>query len=45
MVAVNDSERFWRKHGFHVVHDDSLAAKIASYGTDARFMRATLPPA
>lgn len=45
LVAVNDSERFWRKHGFHVVRDESLAAKIASYGTDARIMRATLPPA
>ncbi|WP_245434139.1 GNAT family N-acetyltransferase [Pseudolabrys taiwanensis] len=45
LVAVNNSARFWRKHGFEAVNDRSLAAKIASYGADARLMRATLPPA
>lgn len=45
LVAVNNSQRFWRKHGFEAVNDDALAAKIESYGADARIMRATLSPA
>lgn len=45
LVAVNNSERFWRKHGFDVVRDETIAAKIQSYGEDARVMRATLSPA
>lgn len=44
LVAVNNSGRFWRKHGFHVVHDEAVAAKLRSYGADARLMRATLSP-
>jgi ribosomal protein S18 acetylase RimI-like enzyme len=42
LVAVNNSERFWRKHGFDVVHDDALAGKLRSYGEDARRMRMSL---
>lgn len=44
LVAVNNSGRFWRKHGFEVVHDEALAGKITSYGEGARAMRATLSP-
>lgn len=44
LVAVNNSGRFWHKHGFEVVHDEAIAAKLRSYGADARLMRATLSP-
>jgi len=42
LVAVNNSGRFWRKHGFQTMHDQDMVAKIESYGADARVMRATL---
>lgn len=42
LVAVNNSALFWRKHGFDVVHDEAIAARLRSYGEDARVMRATL---
>lgn len=45
LVAVNNSQRFWRKHGFEIVNDGAMAAKIESYGADARIMRVTLSPA
>jgi len=45
LVAVNNSQRFWRKHGFEIVNDGAMAAKIESYGADARIMRAALSPA
>lgn len=45
LVAVNNSQRFWRKHGFGVVNDDAMTAKIKSYGADARIMRVAVSPA
>lgn len=45
LVAVNNSQRFWQRHGFVVVNNDAIAAKLESYGADARLMRATLSPA
>ncbi len=38
LVAVNASAGFWGKQGFSVVADPRLEAKLASYGSDARFM-------
>ncbi|MCU4182311.1 GNAT family N-acetyltransferase [Bosea sp. BH3] len=38
LVAVNDSAGFWRRHGFHEVHDPALAATLASYDDAARYM-------
>lgn len=38
LVAVNDSAAFWEKHGFRIVGDPALAAKLGSYGPDARLM-------
>ena len=38
LVAVNDAVEFWRGHGFDVRQTPEMAAKLASYGSDARYM-------
>lgn len=38
LVAVHDSVEFWQKHGFTVVEEPALSAKLASYDQAARFM-------
>jgi GNAT superfamily N-acetyltransferase len=45
LIAVNNSERFWNKHGFEAVLDEVLAGKLRIYGAAARLMRAALSPA
>lgn len=43
LVAVNKSGGFWRRQGFEVVDAPGLAAKLSSYGADARLMAQSLP--
>ena len=38
LVAVNDAAPFWARHGFVVRETPELVAKLASYGSDARYM-------
>jgi GNAT superfamily N-acetyltransferase len=38
LVAVNDAAGFWAKHGFTVRESAAVADKLASYGSDARYM-------
>lgn len=38
LVAVNDAVDFWGGHGFEVRQTPDMAAKLASYGSDARYM-------
>lgn len=38
LVAVNDAVGFWRGHGFEVRETPEMARKLASYGSDARYM-------
>lgn len=38
LVAVNEAVDFWRRHGFEVQQTSAMAAKLASYGADARYM-------
>jgi GNAT superfamily N-acetyltransferase len=38
LVAIPGTRAFWRGQGFAVVDRPALAAKLASYGTGARFM-------
>ena len=38
LVAVNDAAGFWRRHGFEAREAPGMAAKLASYGPDARYM-------
>lgn len=38
LVAVNDAAPFWERLGFTVVETPEMAAKLASYGPDARYM-------
>lgn len=38
LVAVNDAVDFWRRHGFEVRQTPEMAAKLTSYGSDARYM-------
>lgn len=38
LVAVNDAEAFWARHGFVVDPAQDMRAKLASYGPDARYM-------
>ena len=38
LVAVNDAVRFWSRHGFAEQPAEAMAAKLASYGADARYM-------
>ena len=42
LVAVNDAVGFWRGHGFEVRQTPEMAAKLASYGSDARYMTRTV---
>lgn len=44
LVAVNASLPFWRRQGFDIVESRSIAAGLASYDDDARFMMRRLPP-
>jgi GNAT superfamily N-acetyltransferase len=39
LVAVHDTAPLWARHGFTVVQDASLAAKLRSYGERACYMR------
>lgn len=43
LVAVNNSGGFWRRQGFEAVDAPGLAAKLSSYGEDARLMVQHLP--
>ena len=38
LVAVNDAVGFWSRHGFVEQPAEAMAAKLASYGADARYM-------
>lgn len=38
LVAVNDAAPFWERHGFVVIEPPGMAAKLAGYGPDARYM-------
>lgn len=38
LVAVNEAAPFWERQGFVVSDDPAMAAKLASYGEDARYM-------
>ena len=38
LVAVNEAVDFWRRHKFEVQQTSAMAAKLASYGADARYM-------
>lgn len=38
LVAVNNSGGFWARHGFAVIEQPRLAAKLSAYGADARYM-------
>jgi ribosomal protein S18 acetylase RimI-like enzyme len=38
LVAVNDAQGFWEGHGFHVREAPGMAARLAGYGPDARYM-------
>lgn len=43
LVAVNASVPFWRRQGFDIVESRSIAAALASYDEEARFMFRRLP--
>ena len=38
LVAVNGAAPFWERRGFVVIETPALAAKLRSYGPDARYM-------
>jgi GNAT superfamily N-acetyltransferase len=38
LVAVNDAVGFWSRHDFVEQPAEAMAAKLASYGADARYM-------
>jgi GNAT superfamily N-acetyltransferase len=38
LVAVNDAAPFWQRRGFSVVESPAMAAKLQTYGPDARYM-------
>lgn len=42
LVAVNESQAFWRSLGFSIDDDPALTSKLASYGPDARYMTRAL---
>jgi GNAT superfamily N-acetyltransferase len=42
LVAVNDAVGFWSRHGFVEQPAQAMAAKLASYGSDARYMLRSL---
>ena len=39
LVAVEDAHGFWHRLGFREGHSAAIAAKLASYGAEARWMR------
>ncbi|GLK49420.1 acetyltransferase [Brevundimonas intermedia] len=45
LVAVNDAVDFWSRHGFAERETPGMAAKLASYGSDARYMMRDLQDA
>ncbi len=45
LVAVNDAVAFWSRHGFVEQPAEGMAAKLASYGSDARYMMRDLKDA
>lgn len=38
LVAVNDAAPFWERRGFAVVDSPAMTAKLAGYGSGARYM-------
>lgn len=38
LIAVNNSTEFWRRHGFLIITESSIDAKLESYGAGAHFM-------
>ena len=42
LVSVYETDKFWRKFGFQVVSDNSLSAKLKSYGDSAKYMTCQL---
>lgn len=38
LVAVNDASAFWARRGFAAVDSPAMAAKLAGYGPNARYM-------
>lgn len=38
LVSVNGTVPFWQAHGFELRDPPGMAAKLASYGADARFL-------
>jgi GNAT superfamily N-acetyltransferase len=38
LTAVYGAEAVWSRHGFQVVEDPALRTKLASYGSEARYM-------
>jgi len=38
LISVYGTDRLWSRFGFCVVHDPSLAKKIASYGASAKYL-------
>lgn len=42
LVAVNNASGFWVRNGFEVQNPPGMAAKLASYGDDARYMERVL---
>lgn len=38
LVAVNDAEPFWARHGFAVEESPAMTRKLAGYGPGARYM-------
>jgi len=42
LVAVNNASGFWERNGFRVMNPEDMAAKLASYGDDARYMEREL---
>ncbi|MFN6981823.1 MAG: GNAT family N-acetyltransferase [Brevundimonas sp.] len=42
LVAVNDAVGFWTRQGFVEADSPDMAAKLASYGGDARYMKRDL---
>jgi ribosomal protein S18 acetylase RimI-like enzyme len=45
LVAVNGSVPYWSRHGFVAQDGSALAARLASYGADARWMVRAVRPA
>ncbi|WP_054143925.1 GNAT family N-acetyltransferase [Bosea sp. AAP35] len=43
LVAIDGSLGFWRRQGFHAVHDPALAKKLASYDDAACYLERALP--